>query len=128
MDSKGRILCMDDNHDSRELVRFMLEQGGYDVTCVESGRETLALLKAEQFDLLVFDNWMPDLTGTEVVQLVRQFDRATPILFYSAAAYDSDRQAAFAAGAQGYLTKPSGIDELLSEAERLIATDDHLPK
>jgi CheY-like chemotaxis protein len=120
MHSKGRILCMDDNHDSRELVRFMLEQGGYDVTCVESGRETLELLHKTKFDLLVFDNWMPDLTGTEVVELVRQFDEATPILFYSAAAYDSDRQAAFAAGAQAYLTKPAGIDDLLSEVDRLI--------
>ena len=41
--SKGRILCVDDNDDSRDLVRFMLQQNGYDVSCVESEREALAL-------------------------------------------------------------------------------------
>ena len=45
----------------------------------------------------------------------------TPILFYSGAAYETDRQTALAAGAQGYITKPSGIVELVGEVEKLIA-------
>ena len=118
--SKGRILCVDDNLDSRELVRFMLQENGYDVTCIESGREALALLENESFDLLILDNWMPGLTGTEVTQCIRHFDRTTPIIFYTAAANEAHKKAALDAGAQAYLVKPVGIDDLLDEVEKLI--------
>jgi two-component system, sensor histidine kinase len=123
---KGRILCMDDNADSRDLVRLTLMAAGYDMTCVESAREAIELVRREHFDLLIFDNWLPGLTGTEATKLIRQFDQTTPILFYSAAAYKSDEQAALEAGAQGYLVKPVGIDDLLTEVERLIHTNGHL--
>jgi CheY-like chemotaxis protein len=96
----------------------------YDITCVESGREAIDLVQREHFDLLIFDNWLPDLTGTEVTKRIRQFNQTTPILFYSAAADDYDKRAAFEAGAQGYLVKPVGIDELLQEVERLITAAD----
>ena len=117
---KGRILCADDNPDTRELVFAMLQSTGHDVICVESSAEAMALLKREKFDLIVLDNWMPEMTGTELTRLIREFDNTTPILFYSAAAYEADKQAALDAGAQGYLTKPDGIDHLLDEVDRLI--------
>ena len=119
--AKGRILCADDNSDTRDLVFLMLQSGGHDVTCVGSGAEALELLKREPFDLIVLDNWMPEITGTELTRLIREFDQTTPIMFYSAAAYDADKQAALDAGAQSYLTKPDGIDRLLDEVHRLIA-------
>ena len=119
--TKGRILCADDNPDSRDLVFIMLQTSGHDVTCVESGTDALNLLKREKFDLIVLDNWMPDLTGTELTRLIRVFDKTTPILFYTAAAYERDRQAALDAGAQAYLTKPGGVDHILDEVDRLIA-------
>ena len=118
--SKGHILCVDDNLDSRDMVGFMLQESGYDVTCIESGREALALVEKESFDLLIFDNWMPGLTGTEVTKLIRHFDQTTPIIFYTAAAYEADKQAALNAGAQAYLIKPVGLDELLDNVEKLI--------
>ena len=117
---KGRILCTDDEPDSRELVRFVLEQAGYDVVCVDSSANALNLLGSEKFDLIILDNWMPGLIGTELTSMIRKFDRTTPILFYSAAAYEADKVAALNAGANAYLTKPSGVDELLDEVNRLI--------
>lgn len=51
---------------------------------------------------------MPGLSGQELPTEIRKFDKSTPILFYSGAAYESDKQAARDAGAQGYLTKPEG--------------------
>jgi len=72
--SAGRILCMDDNADSRDLVRLTLMAERYDISCVESGREAIDLVRREHFDLLIFDNWLPGLTGTEVTKLVRQFN------------------------------------------------------
>lgn len=117
---EGRILCADDNSDTRDLVFLMLRSGGYDVICVGSSAEALDLLKRERFDLIVLDNWMPTTTGTELTHLIREFDKTTPILFYSAAAYKADKQAALDAGAQAYLTKPEGIVNLLDEVDRLI--------
>ena len=118
---KGRILCTDDNSDTRELVFLMLQSSGHDVICVGSGAEALDLLKREKFDLIVLDNWMPEITGTDLTRRIREFDKTTPILFYSAAAYEADKQAALDAGAQRYLTKPDGIEHLLDEVDKLIA-------
>ena len=62
------------------------------------------------------------MSGEELTRRIREFDQTTPILFYSGAAYDSDKQAAFHAGAQGYLTKPPDVDVLIDEVVRLIAS------
>lgn len=99
----------------------MVETGGYDVKCVESPFEALDLVKSEKFDLIILDNWMPGLIGAQLTCLIRELDQATPILFYSAAAYEADKLAALEAGANAYLTKPDGIDQLLTEVERLIS-------
>ena len=115
-----RILCTDDNAETRELLCLMLEYAGYSVVCVGSGQEALNKLRAEEFHLIVLDNWMPTMIGTEVAKLIREFNPTIPIVFYSAASYEEDKQAAFDAGADAYLTKPLGVDLLLGEVERLL--------
>ena len=117
---KGRILYTEDDPDSREMVIFTLRRSGYEVTCVDSGTEALSLARDERFDLFLVDNWLPGLSGPELTVHIREFNKTTPILFYSGAAYEDDKQAALAAGAQGYLTKPIGIERLIGEVERLI--------
>jgi DNA-binding response OmpR family regulator len=64
---------------------------------------------------------MPGLSGTELTEKLRQFDLKTPVLFYSGAAYETDREAARVSGAQGYLVKPANGDQLIAEVTRLIA-------
>lgn len=105
----------------RDLLRFMLEHNGYEIICCENGSDALRLAQNEQFDLFLVDNWMPDLTGTELTKQIREFNQTTPILFYSAAAYDHDKASALDAGAQVYLTKPDGLDDLVVEVDRLIS-------
>lgn len=119
--SKGRILYTEDDPDSRELVIFTLQQRGYEITCADNGIEALSLARNERFDLFLVDNWMPGIAGPELTVLIREFNQTTPILFYSGAAYDEDKQTAIKAGAQGYLTKPAGIIDLVGEVDRLIA-------
>jgi len=70
--------------------------------------------------LYMIDNWMPGTSGVDLCARLRKFDRQTPILFFSGAAYERDRREAMAAGAQSYLTKPANPDELLGEVSRLI--------
>ena len=117
---KRRILCTEDDPDTRELIVLVLTETGYDVKCADTAVEAIAMAKSESFDLYLVDNWMPGLTGPELTLKLREFDLKTPILFYSAAAFDSDKEAARLAGAQGYLVKPVGFSELASEVGRLI--------
>jgi DNA-binding response OmpR family regulator len=117
---KGRILCTEDDPDSRDMLVFTLQVNGYEVLCAADGAAALEIAKTESFDLLLLDTWTPGLDGRSLTSEIRKFDQKTPILFYSGAAYDSDLRNALAAGAQGYLIKPAGIDRLTDEIARLI--------
>ena len=119
--TKGRILCTEDDVDTRELIDFVLTQYGYEVVCAASNVQAIDLAKTQTFDLYLVDNWMPGLSGTELTEKFRQFDVKTPVLFYSGAAYATDLEAARISGAQGYLVKPANGDELITEVKRLIA-------
>ena len=98
---KGRILCTEDDPDTREMIIYALEQHGFDVICTESSAMALDLAKKDGFDLYLIDNWLPDLSGAELTKELREFDTRTPILFYSGVAYNADKEHARLAGAQG---------------------------
>ncbi len=66
-------------------------------------------------------NWLPGISGPGLCERLRDFDKTTPILFYSGAAYERDKEQARLAGAQGYLVKPTDGDTLAAEVSRLIA-------
>jgi CheY-like chemotaxis protein len=68
------------------------------VVCTTSTGEAINFAKTEHFDLYLVDNWMPGISGPELTKKLRLFDIKTPILFYSGAAYDTDKEAARLAG------------------------------
>lgn len=117
---RGRILCTEDDADARDLITTILAREGYDVLCSDSPEETLELARTEKFDLYLMDNWLRDTNGATLTARIRKFDPKTPILFYSAAAYDTDKEAARRAGAQAYLVKPVENEKLVAEVGRLI--------
>ena len=117
---KPRVLYIEDHEDTRELVTLLLSQKNYDVitgATIESG---IALAAREEFDLYLLDSWLPDGSGLDLCEQIRQFDKTTPILFYSAAAYASDHEMALKCGAQGYLIKPSQPSDLCKLVGELI--------
>ena len=118
---RGRILCAEDNADTRDLISVILTAAGFEVVCTERGDEALELARSQTFDLYLIDSWMPGLSGTELVVKLREFDLRTPILFYSG--NETDREVARLAGAQGYLLKPVASDDLIAEIDRLIGSD-----
>ena len=120
--SKARILCIEDDPDSREMLAVLLESSGFDVVCPADPELAIGLMKTLHFDLCLVDNWMPGISGVELTKIIREFNKAVPILFYSGATRESDRQQALEAGAQGYLFKPVEIDELVQAIDRLIGT------
>lgn len=63
--------------------------------------------------MYLLDNCTPIMTGVELCKRIKEFDAHTPIIFYSAAAFQGDKDEALAAGAQAYVTKPSSVEELV---------------
>ncbi|HSB28104.1 MAG TPA: response regulator [Pyrinomonadaceae bacterium] len=104
---KGRILCTEDDEDTREMLVLFLREYGYEVVCSVDGNYTLDLVNRETFDLFLFDNWLPELSGVDLTLRIRQFNNSTPILFYSGAATEEEQRSALEARAQGYLVKRS---------------------
>jgi len=117
---KARILCTEDDIDTRDLVRLILQLEGFEVIVADNAEQAMGLARSEHFDLYLLDTWTPGISGDNLCRKLREFDSTTPVLFYSGAAYESDKARAFAAGAQGYLVKPASGDELLSEIHDLI--------
>lgn len=116
-----RVLFIEDDADTRELVSFVLRRENYEVVLAADSEEALCVAGEMSFQLYLIDNWLPGESGVDLCKRLRQFDRRTPILFYSGAAYEQDKRAAFAAGAQGYLTKPIELGELVEEVSHLIS-------
>jgi DNA-binding response OmpR family regulator len=116
-----RILCTEDDGDTRELITFVLNRNNCEVVTTETPAQAIELAKSTHFDLYLVDNWMPRMSGNELSEALRLFDSETPILFYSGAAYPKDIAEAYASGAQGYLVKPSDNDDLVAEVFRLVS-------
>ena len=122
-----RILCIEDHEDTRELIEFVLAASGYSVSAIDTMAGALNLARSNQFDLYLIDNWLPDGLGIQLCESIRLFDPVTPVLFYSGAAFDSDRLDAIQAGAQGYLQKPCPFSDLLRTIGTLISQSDVRP-
>jgi|SRR6185503_19486043 len=120
-----RVLYIEDHEDTRELVTLVLEQRSYEVVTGSTIECGIALASSQEFDLYLLDSWLPDGSGVDLCRQIRQFDKATPILFYSAAAYEIDKAQAINSGAQAYLIKPSQPSELCNLVTSLIETHRH---
>ncbi|HJY26636.1 MAG TPA: response regulator [Pyrinomonadaceae bacterium] len=109
---RPHILLAEDDADTREILQLILDHAGFQVSVTGDSSEVMQLLAANSFDALLLDNWMPNLNGIELCRLIRARDSSIPIFFCSGAVTEADKQAAFSAGAQGYVAKPFDPDEL----------------
>jgi DNA-binding response OmpR family regulator len=119
--SKPRILYIEDHEDTRDMVALLLQQQNYEVITAGTMATGVGLATKEHFDLYLLDSRLPDGSGMDLCRELRSFDQRTPILFYSAAAYEVDKKSAMDCGAQGYLTKPSASGDLCNMVETLIS-------
>jgi two-component system OmpR family response regulator len=116
----SHILYIEDHEDTKELVTLVLAESNHRVTTTSSSKDALKLAREHHFDLYILESWLADGSGIELCQRLREFDRATPIMFFSGAAYETDKQAALGNGAQCYLVKPTHIQVLRDEVNTLI--------
>jgi CheY-like chemotaxis protein len=117
-----RILIVEDKASSRELLSTVLENQGYAVREAADGEEALQKARAEPPDLILLDLQMPVRNGYEVLKELRREPRfaSIPIVAVTASAMQEDRENAFAAGFNGYLTKPLPLNNLRTEIQRLL--------
>src|SRR5436305_1691446 len=114
------ILCVEDDEETCLLISNLLSLINCDVTTVRSVGEALNKIKSGKFDLYLLDNWLPGGSGIELCRRIREQDTETPIVFYSGAGYETDKQEALAAGAQVYLVKPSDVSLLVTTIRELL--------
>jgi diguanylate cyclase (GGDEF)-like protein len=117
-----RILVVDDDRNLRKIIQTNLELAGYDVTTAANGNEALRVLDAMQPDLVVLDVMMPLMDGYEVARRIRRHPSNTnvPIIMLTAKSEVEDKLAGFDAGADDYMTKPFGPQELLARVKAKI--------
>ncbi len=109
---KPRILVIDDEESIREFLDIMLKKEGYDVTLAEDGQVAIDMIKKRAFDLIISDLQMPNLTGTEVLEYVK--NNCPDTLFIIITAFGTTESAVeiMKMGAYDYITKPFKIDEV----------------
>ncbi len=109
----ARILLVDDETAIQRALGPLLRSRGYEVGVVATGEDALKTLRAQPPDLIVLDLGLPDIDGVEVCRRVPA-ESAVPILILSARAAEADKIAALDLGADDYITKPFGPEELLA--------------
>ena len=120
MSDSPRILFVDDHEDTRFLITHLLGAWGYEVVAAKSIEEGLARARGGGFDLYLLDSRFADGSGTELCEGIREFDKGTPIVFYSGD-HPSHLKKALDCDAQGFVLKP-GFDALPRELERALGT------
>lgn len=119
MDDAAHIVVVDDHGDIRDLVQQYLEQQGYRVSAVDGGSALRRLLEMHAVDLIVLDVMMPGEDGLSVCRHLRA-SAATPIIFLTAMADDTDRIIGLELGADDYLVKPFNPRELLARIRAVL--------
>jgi two-component system KDP operon response regulator KdpE len=108
-----KVLVVDDEPPIRKLLRLGLSTQGYDILDAPSGKIALELM-AERPDLVILDLGLPDVEGLELLRKIRQANEAVPIVVLSSRGEEAAKVQALDLGADDYVTKPFGMEELLA--------------
>ena len=125
-DESIRVLYIDDDCDSFEMIKVLLGFSRIALAAASSASGALALAKANRFDLYLLDTGLPDGTGFNLCRTLLEIDPVTPVLFYSGHGRPEEIQMGMAAGASGYILKPHS-DKLAETIMRLVADRRDLP-
>lgn len=122
-----RILYVDENQDSLELVSFMLRSSEVnpEVVSADCAEQAILLMEKQTFDLFIIDKNSPQMSGVELCHFIRETDSEKPILFFTAMAGFIDRESAIQAGANEFLVKPNDLGRLTETVESPL--NEHYP-
>lgn len=115
-----RILVVDDDKNTRLLLKAVLESSNYTVSTATDGIEALAVMDKEHIDLAIIDVMMPNMDGYELTKSLREGQNNLPILMISAKQLPADKHKGFLAGTDDYMTKPIDDEEMLYRIKALL--------
>ena len=113
-----KVLLVDDDADTRQMVTLMLEKAGHEIRTMGSGSDALALLSHERMDVILLDILMPELDGLSLLETIRMTSEA-PVLMLTAVANAEIMQHAYVMGADDYIVKPFTREKLLDRIYRM---------
>jgi len=123
-----RILFVEDDEMSRDVISTRLIRNGYEVVMAEDGYQALDLVAAQAFDLIILDMSMPGLSGWETAKKLKTSPASSiPILALSAHAMAADRKKALDAGCGDFDSKPVNLPRLLGKIEGLVGSGGQSP-
>ena len=114
------ILVVDDDKNTRLLLKAVLESDGYTVLTAENGEDALAVMDKHHIDLAVLDVMMPKMDGYEFTRILRENNVGLPILMVSARQLPADKKQGFLVGTDDYITKPIDEEEMLLRVKALL--------
>ena len=114
------ILVVDDDKNTRLLLKAVLEAERYTVFTAENGEAALEVMDREHIDLVVLDIMMPKMDGYRFTEVLRENDNTLPILMVSAKHMPEDRRRGFIVGTDDYMTKPIDEEEMLLRIKALL--------
>ena len=114
------ILVVDDDKNTRLLLKAVLENANYNVTTAVNGEDALGVLDKEHIDLVVLDIMMPGMDGYEFTRILREGQNNLPILMVSAKQLPADKHKGFMVGTDDYITKPVDDEEMLYRIKALL--------
>jgi len=120
MQPKKTILCVDYSRDNAEVVKFFLNQSGYDVETCDTGEAALDLARRAEFALIMTEYRLPDMNGADFCREFRKFNAEIPLMFFTASVQKWEKEAGLASGAQAYLIKPDDLDKITETVAALI--------
>lgn len=115
-----QILVVDDDKNTRMLLKAVLQAENYTVFTAENGEDALRVMDKEHIDLVVLDIMMPKMDGYEFTKVLRESDNNLPILMVSAKQLPADKQKGFLVGTDDYMTKPIDEVEMLLRIKALL--------
>ena len=114
-----RVLIVDDDAHIREVIKFALEDSGFDVSEASTGVSALTAMRTQTFDLVLLDIGMPEMDGFETCKAIRR-DNPVPIVFLTARDDEIDRVLGFELGADDYVSKPFSPRELILRVKAIL--------
>ena len=115
-----RILLVEDDLRTADIIRKMLSQAGYTVEHARDGEEGLVLALNEPYDAAVLDVMLPKLDGIQLIEKIRKKDINLPVIFLSALSTVDERIKGLRAGGDDYMVKPFALSELLTRIQALL--------
>jgi DNA-binding response OmpR family regulator len=122
MANKKQVLIVEDDSFLQGLMANKLEKSGFDTTVANNGEKAVTELKTQPFDIVLLDLMLPDISGFDILESLKENARKIPVIVFSNLSDDKDIKKAMSLGAREYLIKSNfTLEELIEKVEKIVS-------